>query len=237
MEGKLYLIPATLGDSKIEAVIPESVKNIVNSINHYIVENQRTARRYLKKLGIKTSIDKLTFYTLNKHTLPDEINNFLQPVFQSKNVGIISEAGCPGIADPGSEIVKLAHQKNIRVIPLTGPSSIFLALMASGMNGQNFAFVGYLPIKKDEKLKRIRFLENRSFAENQTQIFMEAPYRNQHLLNDILKTCQNKTLLCLSVNITLEKEFIQTKTISDWKKNIPDINKMPTIFLLHKYSV
>ena len=234
MVGKLYLIPATLGDSKIEAVIPESVKNIVNSINHYIVENQRTARRYLKKLGIKTPIDKLTFYTLNKHTLPDEINNFLQPVFQGKNVGIISEAGCPGIADPGSEIVKLAHQKNIRVIPLTGPSSIFLALMASGMNGQNFAFVGYLPIKKDEKLKRIRFLENRSFAENQTQIFMEAPYRNQHLLNDILKTCQNNTLLCLSVNITLEKEFIQTKTISDWKKNIPDINKIPTIFLLHK---
>ncbi len=234
MKGKLYLIPATLGDSKIEAVIPESVKNIVNSINHYIVENQRTARRYLKKLGIKTPIDKLTFYTLNKHTLPDEINNFLQPVFQGRNVGIISEAGCPGIADPGSEIVKLAHQKNIRVIPLTGPSSIFLALMASGMNGQNFAFVGYLPIKKDEKLKRIRFLENRSFAENQTQIFIEAPYRNQHLLNDILKTCQSNTLLCLSVNITLEKEFIQTKTISEWKKNIPDINKMPAIFLLHK---
>ncbi len=234
MKGKLYLIPATLGDSKIEAVIPEDVKNIVNSINHYIVENQRTARRYLKKLGIKTPIDKLTFYTLNKHTLPDEINNFLQPVFQGRNVGIISEAGCPGIADPGSEIVKLAHQKNIRVIPLTGPSSIFLALMASGMNGQNFAFVGYLPIKKDEKLKRIRFLENRSFAENQTQIFMEAPYRNQHLLNDILKTCQSNTLLCLSVNITLEKEFIQTKTISEWKKNIPDINKMPAIFLLHK---
>lgn len=234
MRGKFYLIPATLGDSKIEAVIPESVKNIVNSINHYIVENQRTARRYLKKLGIKTPIDNLDFYTLNKHTLPDEINNFLQPVFQGKNVGIISEAGCPGIADPGSEIVKLAHQKNIRIIPLTGPSSIFLALMASGMNGQNFAFVGYLPIKKPEKLKRIRFLENRSFAENQTQIFMEAPYRNQHLLNDILETCQNNTLLCLSVNITLEKEFIQTKTISDWKKNIPDINKMPTIFLLHK---
>ena len=234
MIGKLYLIPATLGDSKIEAVIPESVKNIVNSINHYIVENQRTARRYLKKLGIKMPIDKLTFYTLNKHTLPDEINNFLQPVFQGRNVGIISEAGCPGIADPGSEIVKLAHQKNIRVIPLTGPSSIFLALMASGMNGQNFAFVGYLPIKKDEKLKRIRFLENRSFAENQTQIFMEAPYRNQHLLNDILNTCQNNTLLCLSVNITLEKEFIQTKTISEWKKDIPDINKMPVIFLLQK---
>ncbi len=234
MKGKLYLIPATLGDSKIEAVIPESVKNIVNSINHYIVENQRTARRYLKKLGIKTPIDNLDFYTLNKHTLPDEINNFLQPVFQGRNVGIISEAGCPGIADPGSEIVKLAHQKNIRVIPLTGPSSIFLALMASGMNGQNFAFVGYLPIKKDEKIKRIRFLENRSFAENQTQIFMEAPYRNQHLLNDILKTCQSNTLLCLSVNITLEKEFIQTKTISEWKKNIPDINKMPAIFLLHK---
>ena len=234
MRGKLYLLPATLGDSKIEAVIPEDVKNIVNSINHYIVENQRTARRYLKKLGIKTPIDNLDFYTLNKHTLPDEINNFLQPVFQGRNVGIISEAGCPGIADPGSEIVKLAHQKNIRVIPLTGPSSIFLALMASGMNGQNFAFVGYLPIKKDEKLKRIRFLENRSFAENQTQIFMEAPYRNQHLLNDILKTCQSNTLLCLSVNITLEKEFIQTKTISEWKKNIPDINKMPAIFLLHK---
>lgn len=233
MKGKLYLIPTTLGESQIDSVIPPHIKEIVNNIDFFIVENIRTVRRYLKKLDSSISIDDLTFYELNKHTSPNDINEYLKPTLEGKSIGLISEAGAPGVADPGADIVKLAHEAKIQVIPLVGPSSILLSLMASGMNGQNFAFVGYLPIKQPERIKQLQFLERRAQTENQTQIFIEAPYRNQKLLEDILKGCSSNTMLCIASDITLENEFIETKTISQWKKRVPDINKRPTIFLLH----
>ena len=232
---KLYLIPTTLGDSKITDVIPELVTNTINNIDHYIVENVRTARRYLKKAGIISPIDDLHFFELNKHTSPSEINEYLKPIKENKNIGLISEAGVPGVADPGAEIVKLAHQNKIDVVPLTGPSSILLSLMASGFNGQSFAFVGYLPIKSNERSKKLSFLEKRSQSEDQTQMFIETPYRNQKLFDDLLTFCSNNTMLCIACDITLENEFIKTKSIADWKKNKPSINKRPTIFLIHKF--
>ncbi len=233
MPGKLYLIPTTLGDTDLEKVIPNHVIEILNQTRFYIVENERTARRFLIKAKIKHKIDDLKFYVINKHDKNEDVSKLLKPVLEGNNTGIISEAGVPGVADPGSDIVNIAHQKSIEVIPLVGPSSIILALMASGMNGQNFAFAGYLPIKSNMRIKRIKFLENRSRNENQTQIFIEAPYRNQQLLNDILNACDYGTKLCIACDITLKSEFIKTKPIKEWTKSKPDINKRPAIFLLH----
>ncbi|MGC9375369.1 MAG: SAM-dependent methyltransferase [Bacteroidales bacterium] len=236
MSAKIYLIPTTLGDSPVENVIPQYVVDIMNQTNYYIVENIKTARRYLIKAGINTKIDDLTFYELNKHTSPENYISYLNPINKNQNIGIISEAGTPGVADPGAAIVSIAHRKNIPVVPLVGPSSILLSIMASGLNGQNFAFNGYLPIKKHERTKTIKELERKSKQENQTQIFIETPYRNQHLLNDLFSTCQPETLLCIAADITLSSEFIQTKKIKDWKKGFPDLKKRPTIFLLHQAS-
>jgi len=235
MKPKIYLIPTTLGDSSITSVIPKEIIDIVNSTDHYIVENVKTVRRYLIKLGIKTKIDDLNFYTLNNHTSQQEFESFLKPISEGKNIGIISEAGAPGVADPGAEIVKIAHQKNIDIVPLVGPSSILLSVMASGLNGQNFSFVGYLPIKNPIRSKRIKELEKRSKNENQTQLFIETPYRNNNLLKDLISTCSSETMLCIATDITLETEFIKTKSIKEWKNNLPDINKRPTIFLIHRY--
>ena len=235
MSAKVYLIPTTLGDSKIEHVLPQYVIDVINSTNHYIVENIKTARRFLIKAGIKTKIDDLTFYELNKHSNPEEYELYLNPIKEDKNIGIISEAGTPGVADPGADIVDIAHRKNIPVVPLVGPSSILLSVMASGLNGQSFAFVGYLPIKKNERIKRIKELEWRSQTENQTQLFIEAPYRNQNLLDDLLATCSANTKLCIACDITLDTEYIKTKNIKDWKKGVPNLHKRPTIFLIHKY--
>ena len=233
MEALIYLIPASLGSDKTNHFLPDFVFSIINKINHYIVENERTARRYLIKLGIKTPIDDLQFYILDKHTDPNEKDKFLDPARQGKNMGIISEAGTPGVADPGADIVEIAHRENIRVVPLVGPSSILLALMASGLNGQNFAFSGYLPIQQNEKTKRIKQLEIRSGKENQSQIFMETPYRNRKMLDDLFKTCLPRTRLCIATDITMDTECIKTKTIAGWKANPPDIHKRPTIFVLH----
>lgn len=233
MKGKLYLIPSTIGDTLIEHVIPPFNRSIINQIRHYIVENERSARRSLLKMGIECSIDELEFFVLNKHTRKEEIPEFLMKA-ETNNLGLLSEAGVPCVADPGSEIVALAHQKNIEVIPLVGPSSILLALMGSGMNGQNFAFVGYLPAHKAERIKRIRQLEQRSKTEKQSQIFIETPYRNNQLLEDILGTCAPVTQLCLAADISTEKAFIRTFNISEWKKKKPDLNKRPTIFILHR---
>lgn len=230
----IYLIPTTLGGSSISSVIPGDSETIISDIKFFIVENIRTARRFLKKVNRNIDIDELTFFELNKHTKRREIDNFLIPATAGHNIGVISEAGCPGIADPGAEIVKIAHEKNIRVVPLTGPSSIILSLMASGMNGQNFAFIGYLPVKKPERIKKIREIENYSFTNRQTQIFIEAPYRNNKLLEDIIKTCNDNTRLCIACDITMGSEFIKTKSVRNWRKSIPDINKRPTIFLLLK---
>lgn len=234
MSAKIYLIPTTLGDSPIDNVIPKYVVDIINDTQHYIVENIKTARRYLIKAGIKTKIDDLTFYELNKHSSPEEYLSYLNPIKDNKNIGVISEAGTPGVADPGADIVEIAHRKNIPVVPLVGPSSILLSVMASGLNGQNFAFLGYLPIKKPERSKRLKELEKRSQIENQTQLFIEAPYRNMQMMEDILSICSPDTKLCIATDITLETEFIKTKAVKDWKKEKPSIHKRPTIFLIHK---
>lgn len=230
----LYLIPVTLGESGLDHVIPASQKEIVQSISHFIVENIRTARRFLKKTDKDIDIDRLHFYELNEHTDLTQIQSYLQPIEEGHSMGVMSEAGCPGVADPGADVVRVAHEKNIRVIPLVGPSSILLAIMASGMNGQNFAFNGYLPVRKDEKARHIQFLEKRIYAENQSQLFIEAPYRNSQLLDDLLVNCQPRTRLCIACDITLETEFIKTLTVSEWKKNKPDIQKRPAIFVLGK---
>jgi len=231
---KLYLIPTTLGDSNIESVIPNDISLIVKGIQHFIVENIRTARRYLKKIDPSINIDDLNFNELNEHTDKKVLEEFLKPLYDGFDVGIISEAGCPGIADPGADVVKLAHEKNIRVVPLVGPSSILLSLIGSGMNGQNFAFIGYIPVKQTERINAIREIEKRSGIEKQTQIFIEAPYRNTKLLEDLINTLNNQTRLCIAVDLTLETEYIKTQTIASWKKALPDINKRPAIFLIYK---
>ncbi|MCP4178925.1 MAG: SAM-dependent methyltransferase [bacterium] len=232
MNGKIYLIPTTLGESDPKKVLPSDIRGVLTSLQYFIVENLRSARRYLKLINKDIDIDKLTFYELNKHTDKNVISDYIQPICKGKDIGIISEAGNPGIADPGSEIVKLAHKQNINVVPLVGPSSILLALISSGMNGQNFAFNGYLPVKPNERIKKLKQLENRSKTEYQSQIFMEAPYRNQKLLVDILNNCNKNTRLCIAVDITLKDEFIKTKLISEWKRQIPNINKRPAIFII-----
>jgi 16S rRNA (cytidine1402-2'-O)-methyltransferase len=230
----LYLIPLTLGESELKTVIPDNNSAVIRSISHFIVENIRTARRFLKKIDRDFDIDSLQFYELNKHTDKKQLHAYLDPIKDNHSVGIMSEAGCPGVADPGAEVVRIAHEKGIRVVPLVGPSSILLAMMASGMNGQNFAFNGYLPIQKGEKAKQIKQLESRIYTENQSQLFIEAPYRNSQLLDDLLTNCQPQTKLCIACDLTLETEFIQTRSINDWKKNKPEIQKRPAIFILGK---
>ncbi len=233
-KGILYLIPTTLGDTaEIADVIPVKINRIVNTIDEYIVENEKSARHYLKKTGIQKPLQEIILHPLNQHTQPGEISNYLNSILSGKNIGIISEAGCPGIADPGAEVVKMAHEKNITVVPLVGPSSIFLALMASGFNGQNFTFNGYLPKERSERIKKIKELEKLG-QKNHTQLFIETPYRNTHMLDDILSSCDGATSLCIACDITLPTEFIQTKTIAAWRKQIPNINKRPAIFLICK---
>lgn len=231
---KIYLIPTTLGDTTIERVLPPDLTGMISSIHVFIVENIRTARRFLKKVNPAIVIDDLTFFELNQHTDRKEISRFLEPISNGLDIGIISEAGCPAVADPGADVVKIAHTKNIQVVPLVGPSAILLALMASGMSGQNFAFNGYLPIKNPEKAQQIKFLEKRMQTEGQTQIFIEAPYRNLQLLDDLLKNCEPQTMLCIAADITLNTEFIRAKPVSYWKTHLPDIQKRPAIFMIGK---
>jgi 16S rRNA (cytidine1402-2'-O)-methyltransferase len=228
------LIPNTLGECKTSDVLPSLNATIIKSIKYFIVEDVRTARRFLKKVDSSINIDELQFYTLNKHTSPNELSSYLRPLEEGFDMGVISEAGCPAIADPGAEVVKMAQTKNLKVVPLVGPSSILLGLMASGFNGQSFAFVGYLPIQGNERTQRIKQLEKRAKTENQSQIFIETPYRNQKLLSEILSTCQGNTKLCIACDITLESEYIKTKSINEWKKSaLPDLNKRPSIFILY----
>jgi 16S rRNA (cytidine1402-2'-O)-methyltransferase len=231
MHGKIYIIPATLGDSNID-VIPQKTVETIRSIRYFTVEDIRTARRYLSKIKMPVKIDELTFLELNEHTKPNEIAELLAPALQGNDIGIISDAGVPCVADPGAAIIDIAHKKNIKVVPLIGPSSILLALMAAGMNGQNFAFAGYLPVKEQQRCQRIQFLEKRSKHENQTQIFIETPYRNMQLFKSFISICNPSTQLCIAANITLADEFIKTMTIAEWQKSEPDINKKPCIFIL-----
>ncbi|MCW3083093.1 MAG: SAM-dependent methyltransferase [Bacteroidetes bacterium] len=234
-KGKLYLIPTTLGDTAETAdVIPVKVNQVINTIDEYIVENEKSARHYLKKIGIQKPLPEIILHPLNQHTQPHEISTYLNNIAAGKNIGIISEAGCPGVADPGAEVVKLAHEKNITVIPLVGPSSILLSLMASGFNGQNFAFNGYLPKERGERIKKIKELERLAVQKNQTQLFIETPYRNMHLLEDLIANCDKQTKLCIACDISLPTEFIKTKSMAYWKDKTPDIAKRPTIFLLNK---
>jgi 16S rRNA (cytidine1402-2'-O)-methyltransferase len=231
---ELFLIPNILSEGKWQNVLPARIFDVLTNTRYFIVENLRTARRFLKQVNRDIDIDKLTFFELNKYTDARSLPEFLKPLAQGENVAVISEAGCPGVADPGAEIVKLAHQKGYRVVPLVGPSSVLLALMASGLNGQNFAFQGYLPVKPAVRAQAIAALEKKIMNSNETQIFIETPYRNNHLTADILKTCSPSTLLCIAANITGENEFIATKTVAQWKKNVPDLHKQPAIFLLGK---
>lgn len=228
----LYLVPSLLSDSNWQLVLPAAVVPILTETKYFIVENVRTARRFMKLIDKNIDIDTLTFFELNKHTGQHEIENFLKPAEENNNMAVITEAGCPGVADPGAEVVRLAHKKGIKVVPVSGPSSIILALMASGLNGQNFTFNGYLPVKKDKLKKTISILEEKAVRKKQTQIFIETPYRNNLLLSSLLKECSANTLLCIAVNLTGNDEFISTKTIQQWKKNIPNIDKKPAIFLI-----
>ena len=230
-KGKIFMIPTTLGDSTIDSVIPKDVQQRIIDTKYFIVENIKTTRRFLKKVEREIDIDELQFFVLNKHTSPAELEAFLKPALEGNNIGVISEAGCPGIADPGSDIVSIAHSKNIKVVPLIGPSSILLALIASGMNGQSFCFNGYLPKERNLRIKKIKELE-RQAINGVTQIFMETPFRNNHLIEDLLKQCSPNTTLCLAADISLENEFIQSKKIIDWKKNAPNLNKRPCMFLI-----
>lgn len=234
MQPSLYLIPITLGETSIEQVLPSYNKEIILQIKHFIVENIRTTRRFLKKVDANIDIDSLTFYELNKHTNLEQIESYLTPIDKGFHIGIISEAGCPAIADPGSDIVAIAQRKNINVVPLVGPSSILLSLMASGFNGQSFSFLGYLPVDGSDRAKKIKQMEQRIYQENQTQIFIETPYRNQKLVEDLIKHCSSETKLCIALNITCEDEYIKTKPINQWNKKQPDMSKKPCIFLLYK---
>jgi 16S rRNA (cytidine1402-2'-O)-methyltransferase len=232
-KGSLYLIPTVLGICNIDSVIPHKVLEITRSLKYFIVENERIARRYLKLNNAAVNIDKLNFMIYDEHSHQAQLKNYLNPVLRGYDTGLLSEAGCPAVADPGSKIVRLAHKLNIRVIPLVGPSSVILALMSSGLNGQNFVFAGYLPVKKNERIAAIRRLEQKSLIAKQTQIFIETPYRNNQLLSDILLTCQPSTLLCIASQITTPDEYIKTKSIKEWKANRPDLNRKTTIFLLY----
>ena len=235
IEAALYLIPVPLGDTEISQVLPNHNHDIVVEIKHFIVENIRSARRFLKKVDKAIDIDTLIFYELNEHTDKKDIGNYLDALSRGEPMGIISEAGCPGVADPGAMVVEMAHRKNLRVIPLSGPSSIIMAVMASGFNGQNFAFNGYLPAKPAERNSRIKQLESRIYKENQSQIFIEAPYRNTKMIQSLLSSCRPDTLLCIASGITTEAEWIKTKSIVQWKKEkLPEIDKIPTIFILYR---
>jgi 16S rRNA (cytidine1402-2'-O)-methyltransferase len=233
VKGTLFLIPNLLGEGNPEEILPANVLKVIRELRVFIVEDIRTARRFLSKASILHPIDSLTFFTLNEHTSVTEISHYLDPA-EAENMGVLSDAGVPGVADPGADIVRLAHLKGIRVVPLVGPSSILMAVMASGLNGQNFAFNGYLPVKHPERVNKIKHFEKRALTENQTQVFIEAPYRNMQLLEDILATCLPTTMLGIGADISLETEFIKTQTVEQWRKKMPELHKRPAIFLIGK---
>ena len=232
MEPCLYLIPAPISDKSPETIISKEVERVIYDIQYLVVENIRTARRIIRRIAQDKNIDEITFLILDEHTKPEEIHVLMDPIRKGQSLGIMSEAGLPAVADPGAQLVSLAHKEGFKVIPLPGPSSILLALSASGLNGQHFAFNGYLPVKSFERKREIKRMEESVFKEKRSQIFMETPYRNIPLLNDVLNTCHPQLKLCIAADITGENEFIKTLTVSDWKKKLPDIHKTPAIFIL-----
>jgi 16S rRNA (cytidine1402-2'-O)-methyltransferase len=231
VKGRIYLIPVTLGGDDFLKVIPAKVVSLTRELRYFIVEDIRSARRFLRLIDKTFPINDSIFFELNEHTGESDLSGFLEPAMKGNNIGLMSEAGLPGIADPGAKIVALAHKKNIVVSPLSGPSSIIMALISSGLNGQNFTFNGYLPVKPAERAAKIRELERKA-NEGFAQIFMETPYRNQKLLDTILTTCQNGTRLCIAIDITLPTETIRTMSISDWKRNQPNVNDRLVVYVM-----
>lgn len=229
--GKLYLLPNLLGPTDKELVITAGATKIINELTHFIVENEKSARRHLRAIGFEQSFDNIVLYSIGKHSDDAMYPTYLKVAKEGINIGILSEAGMPGIADPGSEIIALAHSRNLKVIPLSGPSSIIMALISSGMNGQQFSFHGYLPKDKRARTKKLQQIE-KAVGLFGSQIFMETPFRNEQLLADILKNCSHSTQLCIACNLTLSDEFIATKTVAEWKKNIPNLDKKPTVFVI-----
>ena len=228
------MLPVTLGDTAIDKVLPQYNREVIDGIRHFIVEDLRSARRFLRAVDPQFDIDGSQFFELNKHTSPQDISGYLRPLCDGKSMGVISEAGCPAVADPGADVVAIAQRKGLKVVPLVGPSSIILSVMASGFNGQSFAFNGYLPIKPEERAKKLRQLEQRIYSEEQTQLFIETPYRNGKMIEDIIKNCRPTTKLCIAANLTCDDEYVRTKTVKDWRGKVPDLSKIPCIFLLYK---
>lgn len=234
MQASLFLIPVTLGDTEHRKVLPEYNREVILQLKYFIVENVRTARRFLRKTDPEIVIDNLTFYELNKHTSPEDVAGYLAPLAKGESVGVISEAGCPAVADPGADVVAIAQRKKYKVVPLVGPSSILMSVMGSGFNGQSFAFHGYLPIDASERNATIKKLELRIYSENQTQLFIETPYRNNKLAEDLIQTCKPATKMCIASNITCDDEYIETRPVKEWAGKVPDLSKKPTIFLIYK---
>ena len=235
METALYLIPVTLGNTPVCQVLPSYNSDIVRSIRHFVVEEVRTARRFLKQVDKSIDVDTLNFYPMGKHVSSHQFSAYLDPLRRGESVGMLSEAGCPAIADPGADIVFIAQREGLRVIPLVGPSSILLALMASGFNGQSFAFHGYLPISQAERIRKLKQLETLVYNADQTQLFIETPYRNERLFTDIIRVCRPDTRLCVAASLTCPDEYVRTHTLFHWKKNgFPLSDKVPAIFALYK---
>ena len=232
MKGRLFLIPSPLGDNDPAEVIPAGVLSMLPSISTYVVEAVRTARRYLSAAGLKGHVQDLEFHELNEHTTPEEVEALMKLFDDGRDVGLITEAGLPAVADPGAQLVRLCHRHGVEVVPMSGPSSLMLALMASGLNGQSFAFLGYLPAKTEERRQALRSIEKHSSTARQTKIFIETPYRNDSLLADILSVCRADTEVCVAANITMPDAFIRTKTAGEWKKSVPTIGKRPCVFLI-----
>lgn len=231
--GTLYMVPVTLGDDNLSYVIPADVMKLVQNLEYFVVENEKSARRFLGSVKTNKPVRELNFQLLNEHSAEKDLPALIAPLLAGHHVGMLSEAGCPGIADPGATLAALAHRKGIKVAPLVGPSSILLSLMASGFNGQQFTFLGYLPSDKAARVNKLKDIEKHSQRLNETQIFIETPYRNQHMLEDILASCCANTKLCIARNVSLETEFVVSKTIAEWKKSeLPDLHKQPTVFLL-----
>ena len=231
--GVLYMIPVSLGDGNLGKVLPAEVMQLVQNLEYFVVENEKSARRFLSTIKTNKPVRELNFQLLNEHTDDKDLPKLITPLLAGYDIGMLSEAGCPGIADPGAALAAIAHRKGARVTPLVGPSSILLGLMASGFNGQQFTFLGYLPSDKSARISKLKDIERQSERLNQTQIFIETPYRNQHMLEDILSNCNPTTRLCIAKNVSLETELVISKTIAEWKKSeLPDLHKQPTVFLL-----
>ena len=234
MEPALYLIPVTLGETEVSRVLPSYNAEVISQIKHFIVEEVRSARRFLKKVDRNIRIDDLTFYPMGKHASPELFASYLRPLEQGESVGVISEAGCPAIADPGADVEAKAQRAGMRVVPLIGPSSRVLSLRGSGFNGQSFAFNGYLPIDKGERARAIRHCESRIYSEDQTQIFIETPYRNNRIVDDFIANCRPTTRLCIAADITCADEYLKTKSVREWRAENLQLPKVPCIFLLYK---